>query len=188
VNVPADWNDLPPHRDHGRVGVEHPGRPVALAEFVEGQPTVSRTEELAARFVLECEDELQVRVTPIDRAPVDVDAGLVERAPRSRIGRRRDDRAAVDGSHHEALGLPGRVEHEAAGSLSAALEGCTKSFPGLALIDGAIDAAIADVDVDVPGRAVDRDAAETAVAWLFLAKQRFRLRFPVLRGGGDGKE
>src|SRR5262249_52265602 len=78
------------------------------------------------------------------------------------------------------LALPDRVEHQTARPLGTPFEDlAAEPGPRLALVGGAVEAAVAEVDGDVAGLVVHDDAAQAAEAWLLGLDQLGRHGLPV---------
>src|SRR5947208_3590376 len=83
-----------------------------------------------------------------------------------------DDGGAVDEGGQERLALARRVELQTTGPFGAAFDVAgVEALPGLALVAGAVEAAVTHVDKDVAGLMIDEQAAQPAVAGLLRAEQ-----------------
>ena len=146
-----------------------------------------RGDQQVARFVLQGQNKLHVGIGPIDGAPIDVAGLVVHVLPGRALVGADADRRAVHQRRHQPLALAGRIEQEAAGPFGAALRlRGADSLERLALVGGAIEAAVADVDDDVAGCPIDQDAAEAAEAGLLGLDEIGDQRLPF--GGGSGRD
>src|SRR6185437_11018819 len=171
-------------RGHCRLAIEHPGRSEPLADLRELLAAVVGHEHDAARFVLEREQELHLRIGPVGGTPVDVNRILVGGPPVAGGEVAEGNRHAVNEREEQPLRLASGVDEEAAGVFGAALEGLlAEPLPGLAMVVRSEDAAIAEIDDELAGGVIDDDAAQSAEAGLLGSEQFGSERLPV--GGVD---